>query len=162
MISTQVQRGSGTVCMVVRPSVELNWRLTLTVYFMVSVTGLLVAVVFAFMGFWPILPFAGLELTLLGWALYASAIRVSAQEVVTVDDRTVLVERGRRHPEQVWRFERTWTEVAYTPARHRWYPSRVVLRSKGKELALGRFLLNDERAQLAAELGRLIGPMAAR
>ena len=36
--------------------------------------------------------------------------------------------------------------------RNSWYPARLVIRSHGREVELGRFLNEEEREQLAMEL----------
>lgn len=60
---------------VLRPHNGIYWRTTLWVYVALCVVAMTVAIGFAVIGFWPILPFAGLELTALGVALYVSARR---------------------------------------------------------------------------------------
>jgi Integral membrane protein len=112
------------------------------------------------MGFWPILPFAGLELLALGAALHACAQRGTDCEVISIHDSTVEVERGRRRPEWHYSFSRTWAHVVLERACSDWYPSRLLIRCKGREVEVGRFLNEQERIKLARELTQLIGSVA--
>ncbi len=45
-------------------------------------------------GFWPVLPFAGLEMALLGWALHRSMQRRHQIETITVSDDDVRIEHS--------------------------------------------------------------------
>ena len=122
----------------------------------ISAVSLSVAIGFALIGYWPILPFAGLEMLLLGACLYHVSASARQTEVVRVHERLVAVEKGRCGPEERWEFDRAWARVALQGARHAWYPSRLVIRSHGREVAIGEFLEERERASLADDLERAI------
>jgi uncharacterized membrane protein len=47
-----------------------------------------VALFFTLRGFWPVLPFAGLEIGLLAWAVSASRVKGLEREVILVSDET--------------------------------------------------------------------------
>ena len=65
----------------------------------------------AFEGFWPILPFAGLEMVFLGWALRASMARRHHRQTITVTDSDVSIEvRDQMHSVQHV-FPRHWAQV---------------------------------------------------
>ncbi|RFA39534.1 DUF2244 domain-containing protein [Alkalilimnicola ehrlichii] len=128
---------------------------------LIALTCLGVAVSLALAGYWLILPFAGVEVMVLYWALHASALRAAQREVIWIGTSEVKVQKGRKRPEQQWLFQRVWTEVHLEPSGHPWYPSRLSLRSRGQEVDIGGFLQENERVALARELKRFIGPMAA-
>lgn len=148
-------------CFVLRPNMGLYWRTTVRAYILIVIASLTVAISFALAGFWPILPFAGMELLALGAALYVTARRGRYREVVRVGDRRIEIEKGYRGPEQAWVFERAWSEVVLDPPEHHWYPSRLAIRSRGDSVELGAFLTEPERVRLSRELQRCIGPMGA-
>jgi len=161
MVAVQQSAFGGMRCIVLQPNIGTHWRQTLKIFAVLAATTLMVAGIVSLQGFWPVMVFAVLEIWLLAWALYASALRGRQREVVIVRGNQVEVQKGWRGPEQSWVFDTFWTEVALVPSRHRWYPSRLSLRSCGVELELGRFLCEDERVDLARRLERWIGPMAA-
>ncbi len=146
-------------CFVLRPNIGLYWRTTLRVYVLVVIVSLTVATSFALAGYWPILPFAGVELLALGAALYVTARRGRYREVVRVGEHRIEIEKGYRGPEETWVFDRTWSEVVLDPPEHQWYPSRLVIRSRGDSVELGAFLTEPERKRLGRELQRCVGPM---
>lgn len=143
-----------------RPNAGVYWRQTLMIFLVLSAVCLGVGVAFAFAGFWPILPFAGLEVIALGTALYVSARRGVYREVIRVGPDQVRIEKGRQTPERVWEFRRSWTRVELQRSPLRWYPARLLIRSGGDQVECGAFLTDEERESLAQELLECIGPMA--
>lgn len=141
---------------VIRPNRSLTWTQTKFVYLSLASVCLVVATGFTVMGFWLVLPFAGAEVIALGAGFYYCALGGKTTEVVCVDDRRVAVEKSHPAPHRVCEFERAWAKIALLPARIQWYPSRLVIRSHGKQVQLGAFLSEAERRKLAGELGRAI------
>ena len=109
-----------------------------------------------------ILPFAGLELAALGAALYISAWRGGRREVIHITPEQVRVETGRDVPEQEVVFDRSWVQVVIEKPWSHWYPSRLLLRSHGKQMEIGSFLNEEERQALAFTLRKAIQPRAAQ
>jgi uncharacterized membrane protein len=157
-----VQQGPSVegVRFVLRPDFGGHWRQTVWLYLSLVVTSMAVALAFAALGFWPVLPFAGLELTALGAALYVSARRGAVREVVRVSGAVIVVERGVSRPETRQTFDRYWSVVELSAPRS-WCPSRLAIRSGGRSMELGAFLQENERRTLARSLREIIGPMAS-
>lgn len=160
MVAVELDASRGDRRVVLRPNIAVNWRQTLFAYGIVAATCLGVAIGFGLIGFWPVLPFAGIEVGLLGWALYSSAQRAGECEVVIIRGDRIEVQKGRRRPERCWLLDTYWTEVALEAAGQRWHSDRLLLRSHGVAVELGRFLNDDERAALARQLRGWVGPMA--
>ena len=111
----------------------------------------------ALKGFWPILPFAGLEMALLGWALKVSLERRFEGQTITVTDADVSIEsRVRQRCARVV-FTRHWAQVKLRRPAARLHPSRLTIESHGRQCELGSFLTEEERRGLALRLQRLIG-----
>ena len=140
----------------IRPNRSLGWRAATAFYCALVCVSMGVAVGFALLGFWPILPFAGVELLALGAAFYVVARRTSYREVVIIDDCTVAVKTGTTHLKCTWKFARAWTRVILSAPTVRWYPSKLLLRSHGKEIEVGEFLNERERRILAGDLRRVV------
>jgi uncharacterized membrane protein len=139
---------------IIRPNQSLSWRAVLWVYALVAVCLLGISTVFVLKGFWPVLPFAGLELLVLGAAFYLCAARSRWREVVTVGPRVVRVERGRRQVEEHWECPSVWAQVLLEKSPIAWYPSRLMIAYQGRGVEVGRFLCDDERTALAVALKR--------
>ena len=163
MFATRIEEGS-IRRIIIRPNRSLTWEQTKIVYFCIASYSLAIAGVLAVMGFWPVLPFAGGEVAVLGIAFYVNALAGTSIQVVTVGGDVVKVEKERPGPRCEWRFPRAWARVDIdwsSGARS----SRLVVRSHGNEVVLGEFLTEDEREQLAATLVGVFGdrdPIGAR
>ena len=111
----------------------------------------------AYRGFWPVLPFSGLEMAFLGWALKTSMERRHHRETITVTDADVSVELSDRAHSVQHVFPRHWAQVKLRRPASRLHPSRLTIESHGRQCELGNFLTEAERRGLALRLQRLIG-----
>lgn len=143
---------------VLRPNRSLTWRQTQLAFAILAAVCLGIATGFALIGFWPVLPFAGAELLAVGAGMYVCALSGRNTEVVRITRDTVAVEKGREACTERWEFPRGWTTIRLQSSRVRWYPTRLVIGSHGKEVQLGGFLNDSERVQLAGELRRAVSP----
>jgi uncharacterized membrane protein len=147
--------GSGTLQRVVlRPNQSMSWRALAYFYMSLVLLSFTLAGGLALLGFWPVVPFAGLEMLILGIVLYLVARRGGRCEVISLKSDTVLIEKGRYRPEQSWIFLRIWAKVILEHCPKQWYPSRLLIRSHGRGVEIGQFLNEDERQRLAKELTR--------
>jgi uncharacterized membrane protein len=111
----------------------------------------------ALKGFWPILPFAGLEMALLAWALKVSLERRFHSQTITVTESDVSIESRRRLSADRVVFPRHWAQVKLRRPAASLHPSRLTIESHGRQCELGSFLTEEERRGLAVRLQRLIG-----
>jgi uncharacterized membrane protein len=141
---------------VIRPNQSLSWRSAVRIYTAISLCVLGIGVFFALHGFWPVLPFAGLEVIVLGTSFYLCLHRSQVREVVTINADVLTVERGRKQREQYWECPRAWARINMERAPIAWYPSRLLVAFKGQRVEIGRFLNETERHSLAMELQGMI------
>lgn len=137
---------------VIRPNRSLTRRQLQLAFVGIAAFCLGIATVFAVLGMWPVLPFAGAEVIAVGIGFYLSAMSGREMEVVSVNSDKVAVEKGRLRVRRRWELQRTWAQIRLLPPRFPWYPTRLVIRSHGKEVELGGFLSEEERQRLAGEL----------
>lgn len=136
----------------IRPNCSLSWRSALKVYLVIAACCLGIGLAFALHGFWPVLPFAGLEILVLGMAFYLCLERGQIREVVTVSADLVTVEKGRAQPRERWQCPRAWARVELEPAPVAWYPSRLAVGFQSRQIEIGGFLNEEERRALAQDL----------
>jgi uncharacterized membrane protein len=108
------------------------------------------------LGFWPVLPFAGAEMLLLGWALYTNMQRRFEHETIDVSETQVVVEYSRGETKR-FVFPRHWARVKIRRPKSPLHRSQLVIELHGRGCEIGAFLSEEERQQMAAELRRLIG-----
>jgi uncharacterized membrane protein len=141
---------------VIRPNCSLSWREAKVFFASMCAVSFTIATLFSLMGAWPVLPFAGLEMLLLGGALYVCALRGRDYEVVTIQGQDIEVARGRRTVTERRTLPRVWAQVRLEPGRHQWYPSRLRIVSHGRGVEIGGRLSEEERVALAGDLKRAI------
>jgi uncharacterized membrane protein len=139
-----------------RPNCSLTSRSALLFYLSIVAVCLPIAVLAALAGFWPVLPFAGLELAGIAAALALSLRRGRRRELIRVDERDVTVARSDGDRQVQYRFPRPWTRVQLSVASVPAWPSRLLVGSMGRTVEVGDFLTESERRRLGARLAEII------
>ena len=116
-----------------------------------------VAALLALQGFWPVLPFAGLEIGLLAWAVRTTMRRARSREHITIDERSITIESTGPDAAAPVVFPRHWAKVKLHGPHVASHPSRLTIESHGRAREVGRFLTEDQRRELAARLKQLVG-----
>ncbi len=114
-----------------------------------AMLGLGIALAFACLGAWMILPFAVVEMLALATAFYLVGRHAADHERIAVADGilTVQVHEAGRNTE--YRFNPAWVRLVVLEEQR---GLRVVIRAHGLELEVGRHLERGRRHTLAAEL----------
>lgn len=152
----QVQQ-DGDRQFVIRPNCSLGWRGAKRYLALQSVVVLLAAAPMVWMGGWLVLPFAGVELLALTGAFYWVLLRLNRIEVVVMEGDRVVVQRGRRGPEERVELPRAWARVVLEKGRAELDQDRLFLRAHGRQTEVGAALTNQEKARLGEELTRALG-----
>jgi uncharacterized membrane protein len=137
---------------VLRPNRSLSWRGSLLFFLSLVLVSSIIAISLTWLGFWMVLPFAGLEMLALGVGLYVVAGRCYEREVISISREDIRIEKGRGYPRQQWTLGRVWAQVVLERCPRQWYPSKLLIRSHGRAVEVGRFLHEEERRHLAAAL----------
>jgi len=116
-----------------------------------SLAGLL-----AWQGFWPVLLIAVVQLTLVIWILIRAWERCWVSELVIVGPEQIEVIQQRHKKTCHHRMDAAWAVVEQERPEVAWYGPRVVLRSRGKKIELGKFLTTDEKTLLADSVRRAV------
>ena len=114
----------------------------------------IIAISFAMVGMWMILPFAGLEMLLLGSALTYCYVKNSQCEIVKIDEKKVSVALINMRSKKVFDCNKYWAQFVLDKPRINGYPHKLLLRSAGREMEIGALLTDDERIKLANMLKR--------
>ena len=117
----------------------------------------LIAFAFSAFGAWPVLPFAGIEIGALWLALHHLQRHADDEERIDVGPEQIVVTRlvaGRREEH---RFARYWAQLRLEPIQDS-LGARLMLRSHGRELEIGRLLTDPQKRCLVAELKNRLGP----
>lgn len=122
----------------------------------IASVSLTVAMFFVLSGYWPVLPFAGLELGVLGWALWTSLERRHWIQSIDISEDLVVIETRGPAGSTRHAYPRHWAGVKLVGSGS-WLPSRLLVGAHGRLLEVGAFLTEEERRSLHRRLTVLIG-----
>jgi uncharacterized membrane protein len=134
-----------------RPCCSLTRRQAHRVFWALASVCFGVAIAFSALGYWLVLPFAGLEVGLLAWAFEAMRDRERNFETLTIDGDAVVLEWSNGRQQGRRELNRQWTRVesdCSAPGRN----CRISVRSHGRVTEIGVYLSDEARLQLAATL----------
>ena len=133
-----------------KPNCSLTVSARVRVLLLIAIVPVVIALAFAVVGVWMVLPFAGLELSALAYAFYYVGCHSEDYESITIDENRLVVERRSYKQSSQTVLNPYWAKVVLrrTPSgeAHLW------LRSHGKQIEVGYFMSNEERIKLAQQL----------
>jgi uncharacterized membrane protein len=141
---------------IARPNHSATWGDNVLLLLALAAPVLTIAVVFALLGAWLILPFAGVALLALGTVLYRVNWEQQYRHVITFSDDSVWIDKGHYAPSQRWRFPRHSTGLTITPERHPWDGPELCVHDRNESVTLGEFLNREDSLKLIDLLQREI------
>ena len=155
MQSNAFAREAGEFALLARRHNSLDSVTCWIVFGSLACVSLVIAVVFAMLGAWLILPFAGLEIAALALVMRWLTVHAGDFERVTVCDDVVALDVCEKSRVQHIEFNRLWARLV---VREQSRSRRLALCSHGREVEVGRYLDDGGRKALARELkSRLAG-----
>ena len=151
------QLHGGDCAFTVQPNCALGWTWMKRVFWGVTACVALVGGYFVARGAWLVLPFAGLEVGVLAYAVYQNARAAATREVILLRGKDMRVFRGRRTLTEVARLPRYWTRLSLVQDPRGWYPSRMFLECHGRRIEVASAVVDGERRQLASDLRQRLG-----
>ena len=119
-----------------------------------------IAITFYFVGASLILPFAGIELTVLFIAFYLSFKWSSKKEKIYISQETVKIEKGTNKAEYLWEEFRTFTSFQIKKEKNK--TLRLSFKSKGQDVYFGDFLNEDDKNLLKDSIKDIIEELNAQ
>jgi uncharacterized membrane protein len=156
MVKIENNTEENTYRILLRPNQSTDWKTSIIFISIIAITCLAIGIGFAFAGATMILPFAGLEVIFVGVCVYLVMKKTYKQEVITLTQETLKIEKGEGKIDQVWEYFRMWSFVSVERPQHPWYPAHIVVTSKGERVPIGDFLNDDEKEELVSNLERII------
>ena len=119
-----------------------------------------IAITFYFVGASLILPFAGIELTVLFIAFYLSFKWSSKKEKIYISQETVKIEKGINKAEYLWEEFRTFKSFQIKKEKDK--TLRLSFKSKGQDVYFGDFLNEDDKNLLKDSIKDIIEELNAQ
>ena len=139
----------------VRPNRSLSRRAMAVLFAGIAAVVITIGVGFSLVGAWLVLPFAGLEVAVVGAVLYLLFRGADDHDLIVIHHNRVTVVRRRGGREKREEFQRYWVKVQLQRGRS-WYPSRLTIGSHGRFVVIGADISEEERRELGARLNELL------
>lgn len=133
-----------------KPNCSLSASNKVNVFLLLAVIPCCIAIGFALLGAWLVLPFVGLEIFALGYAFYYVNSHDSDYESISIDGDCLLVERCTGQVVSQNQLNPYWVSVVLHELPNG--ELRLGLLSHGKEIQVGRYLTRKQRESLAVQL----------
>ncbi|MET0090479.1 MAG: DUF2244 domain-containing protein [Candidatus Thiodiazotropha sp.] len=157
MVRSDVQIGSSSThtVLILEPNRNLSWQQSRWLILFFGACIALVSGYFASLGAWLVLPFAGLEILVIGGAIYHQSCYAHRRQTIRIDRQRIEIfdKPLQRLPKS---FPRAWSQIVQTRDPRGWYPSRLLIGAHGEFVEIGKHLLEEEREQLALQLHGVI------
>lgn len=155
MVDVECHDGNHEIRFELRPNRSLSATGALLFFAATGGVCATIATVCLLCGFWPVVPFTGLELAALGTALWWTERDGRRRESIRIDAEHVTIERNDGRAGCVT-LQRCWVRVSLAPAAAG-RASRLELGTHGRPVEIGGFLTDGERQMLAHTLRTRIG-----
>ena len=147
---------SKVTMLVVSPNLSMSWRANLLLVAAIAVVCFGSALVWAYFGFWMVLPFAGLEVLFVTICLYLTVRKLSIKEVITIGSEEIRLEWGMYEPQRSVTLPRHWSRLDYQCDDNPFEVGSLTVGAHGKHYPLGLGLGKDEKRTLYLELHQLL------
>lgn len=146
----------GASSVIAQPNQSASWEANKQLLIGIGVFSGLIATGFSLIGVWMVLPFAGLEFTALGGALYIVCRKLNLRHILHFSGDVLVIEKGIRFPQQVWRLPKQHCYLSVERKRHPWDPIRINIccnrDGHSENIPIGEFLNQEDSAQLLTVL----------
>lgn len=138
-----------------KPNCSLTVDSKRKVVLLLTIIPCCIAIGFAMLGAWLVLPFVGLEIVALGFAFYYVNSHESDYESISIDGNSLVVERGSRQHVSQFELNPYWVTVQRRELANG--ELQLYLLSHGKSIEVGRYLTRKQREVLADQLQKRTG-----
>lgn len=153
------QTSTDSVQLALSPNKSMSWQTNKKILLAMFMVNMSIAAGWAYMGAWPVLPFAGLEVALVGLGMYYACWKLNFKEVMTISSHSFRLQKGVYFPKQEWSWPRQQVKLIKIPNTYRMSPAKFLLTSKHESVEIGAFLSLAEKKQLSKELTSLNLPI---
>lgn len=151
--------------LILKPNSSMSWETNKKILIAMFAVNMVVGICFAMIGAWLILPFAGLEVLMVGAGMYYVYWKLNFTETIRVEAESLIVQKGVYYPKQTWRWQKSHTRLVRLPSKYRLSPPQLYLQHLNERIEIGDFLNREDKTRLwksIVELGIPITTIARR
>lgn len=138
--------------LILRPDRSMSWQTNKKILLAMFAINMAIGIGFAMAGAWLILPFAGLEIVLVGIGMYYVSWKLNFQETITIDAESFRLQKGVYYPKQSWQWQTSNIELLTRAGHYRMSPPSLILRHLNDAVEIGTFLNRADKKRLRQTL----------
>ena len=141
-----------------RPNASMTKRQYTGVCIGVAIFSVVVILRFLAIGAWLIIPFTLLDSIFIIVIFRLVRHSNSIIEKIYCSSEDLILVREEHGKQQRWQFNPYWAKVVIKKISHPWYSSRLLIRSHGESVEIGKFLVDEEKQKLAHDIVKACRP----
>lgn len=148
----EITNNNSNFLAVLTPNRSMTWEDNKKILAAMFAFSLLIGLSFVALGAWPILPFAGLEILLVGVGMYYVSWKLNFQETIRIEGDALHIQKGVHYPKYQWHWQASQTQLLKQVSRYRLSAPTLFLKHLNEQLEIGDFLTRNEKKQLCQAL----------
>jgi len=148
----EVQTNDTEERLILSPNRSMSWQTNKRILLAMFLVNMLIALGWTAMGAWMVLPFAGLEILLVGVGMYYVSWKLSFKEILIIEANSLIIQKGVYYPKQEWHWQRSNSSLVKQPSRYRMTAPTLYLKHLNEEVEIGAFLNRKEKKLLREHL----------
>jgi uncharacterized membrane protein len=136
---------------IIRPNPAMPWKLIKKIYIIFAMFILVIAIILTMVNLYLAIPFYGIEVIFLGYALYITALKSSYYEEIKIDKLNITLSFVNRKRIKKYDFVRQWAKFSFKPATNL-TSSEISISKKGKKFLIGERINETDRKKLFNKL----------
>jgi uncharacterized membrane protein len=132
---------------IVRPNPAMPWKIIKRIYLAFALFILVIAIVLSMFNLYLAIPFYGVEVLFLGYALYISALKSSHYEKILIGEHEIKISFVNGKKIKQFKYVKAWSSFSFT-APTRTQPSEISIANQGKKILVGQRINELDRKAL--------------
>jgi len=150
---------------ILSPNKSMTWETNKKILMAMFAVAMIIGISFASIGAWMILPFAGIEVTIVGVGMYYVCWKLNFKQTITLEAESFTVQKGVYFPKQEWQWQASQTYLLKQPSRYRMSPPTLYLKHLNQKIEIGEFLNRTDKKELQKwlrDMGISVTTLAAK
>lgn len=138
--------------LVITANRSMSWQANKRILAFMFCVNMAIALSWTAMGAWMVLPFAGLEIALVGFGMYYVSWKLSFKEIIIVEGDSLILQKGIYFPKHQCNWQRSETSIIKQPSKYRMSAPTLFLKHLNQSIEIGAALNRIEKKQLREHL----------
>lgn len=145
--------------LILAPNKSMSWETNKKILIGIFIVNMTIAIAWSLMGAWLVLPFAGLEVLLVGLGMYYACWKLNFKHIITIEAESFILQKGVYFPKQEWQWQKSHVRLMNKPNQYRMSAPHLFLNHLNDKIEVGEFLNQSEKKQFKGLIKELNIPV---